>query len=666
MKDLFEQIKYLDATFLPIFGIDSIVDYVTEISVNDLKEDDEFLEKVNQEVMNLREYFPARDFSFHKTDNQIKTEKQAFSYLLKCLNIAKIPHDLTNRRNVMHVRLISENIVLKQYIEKFKMFGQTSEIRNSESENQNTVNGPWLNSGVIPEPCDPSGFVLDKQEPAQPQVYELEYDEFKKGVIDRDEVITFRVPLTSFFAKDRQIMNRHMRQNLKNVVINAEILGTNNDQREATNALINAMVPDISYTVSFMKIEAFKSKFEFGKPLFPENVYIPYKYQDFSEMSIHIDLPTDFGLKFNNSLVLSVDMSVFALRGKMRNMMIDGNYSLDIPFVTFDNKENGLRCCKKMIGVMYLKANWFDKDDVETRTWEIPQDVEFEDYYLMIDEQAVKCKEITKVGKNQESSKIAIMCLVSSDYQNVCAPLRNRYSIDAYGVEGDTFAFDIFINHYSDTFHDLKIRFPSDLIQNPKFTLVYQSKYGEDLESHHLPYELEREIENNTAHTVFAIKRYNREYMLHNYDQLCLVLRVEINKQEVPTVINYLDLITVENYWCSPMRRELFEYNRTYDFVETLKEPKTIRVWKQLMKSKRAHWKMGDDFKQVAYNSRIEKKQERIAKKEKSKSGSGSKGGNRGRPNRPATKAKGGRGNRGGNRGGRRGKVKRAQRSEST
>lgn len=659
MKDLFEQIKYLDATFLPIFGIDSIVDYVTEISVNDLKEDDGFLEKVNQEVSNLREYFPARDFSFHKTDNQIKTEKQAFSYLLKCLNTAKIPHDLTNRRNVMYVRLISENIVLKQYIEKFKMFGQISEIRNSDSENQNTVNGPWLNPVSISEPSksfpfiDPAGFVLGKQVRFPPQAYELKYDEFQKGVIDRDEVITFRVPLTSFFAKDRQIMSRHMRQNLKNVVINAEILGTDDDQREATNALINGMIQDISYNVSFMKMECFKSKFEFGKPLFPENMYIPYKYQDYAEMSIHIDLPTDFELKFNNSLVLSVDVSVFDLRAKMRNMMIDGNYSLVIPFTTFDGGENGLKCQSRMIGVMY------HKDDVKNETWEIPQDVEFEDYYLTIDEKTVKCKEITKVSENQESSQTAIMCLVSSDYQNVCAPLRNRYSIDAYRVEGDAIVFDIFINRCSDTFHDLKVRFPNDSIQNPKFTLVYQSKYGEDLEYHSLDYELETEIENNTEHAVFAIKRYNREYMLHNYCQLCLVLRIEINKQEVPTVINYLDLITVENYWCTPMRRELFEYTRTYDFMETLKEPKTIRVWKQLMKSKRAHWKMADDFKQVAYNSRMEKKQERIAKKEKSK------GGNRGRPNRPATKAKGGRGGRG-NRGGRRGKVKRAQRSDST
>src|SRR5438270_2327197 len=126
MKELELQIKFLDKTFLPACGINSIVDYGTTISAFSLEHR---LNDINAILKELRKVFPVKKFNLHKTNYKITSGKQAFSIAKICLSIACIPFEA---KNTNAMRLLEENFLLTK-IRKEKRL-EMAEIRPSLSD----------------------------------------------------------------------------------------------------------------------------------------------------------------------------------------------------------------------------------------------------------------------------------------------------------------------------------------------------------------------------------------------------------------------------------------------------------------------------------------------------------------------------------------------------
>lgn len=139
MKAINEQIKFIDTALLPLFGLKNIIDYNNFIKceINE-KDEKEFLIKINNILTELKCIFPVKRFNLHKTDNTIKSYKQAINILKMCLEIANVNYILDKFNNDKIVRLNSTNLNLYRYIEKMEKINETSDLRIFR-ENTNSI-----------------------------------------------------------------------------------------------------------------------------------------------------------------------------------------------------------------------------------------------------------------------------------------------------------------------------------------------------------------------------------------------------------------------------------------------------------------------------------------------------------------------------------------------
>jgi hypothetical protein len=613
MKDLGEQIKYLDTVFLPLFGIKSIIDYETEVSTTILSEDDEFLNKINNEIDNLKRIFPAREFSLHKTNNEIKTHKQAFSFLLKCLSIANVLHNISNKRNVTHVRLISENIVLKRYIENTKMFSQNTENRQFVDKNENHDSN-----------ADQKELQVDlgkcmKYNPFQgahtngallPKSIQITEEEYRESIIDKGNVVNFKVPLTTFFTNKQCISTTFLKQNIKNIRINAEIMDTASDENstKTTNTLMNKMIGDVNYRFMVQGMTLFGGKFEFGTNLIPDNMYMPFGYLLHTSCDIQIDIPERLRDQFNNSMVLSIDVDVVRYKARVRRKLQSNYFDLKLKIKDSYGKDNILICTS---GIMGLKYNRDDRSDIEKDDdggIVLPLDAEVDDFEVG----NFNCRMI-KTGNDDTRYALLYTCVGKMPYDICGTDDSHTYKIDAYQIKGDDIVFYIDLLHDGDTVSDIKLMFSNNNITSARFRLLYRAASGEELEAHDLDFTSQVETDNERERTVFKIDRYHREHMLHHYKCLQTTIQVTINKDEfIQYPVNVVDVCMNKYFWAGNNRDELFSYRKKYDFVESLTVPKAIKIWRQIMRSMnmtisghRSGWKNSNDMYFVPKEKRI-------------------------------------------------------------
>ncbi len=121
MKNLRDQIEFIDKKLIVLFGFKGIVDYVHSISLTDVDTIKLDLVKLNDLIPEFRKIFHAKNFSLHKTDYKIQTEVQAVCLLKTCLEVTSIPFDVSIKKNKRTLRLISKNNVLEDYINTLKM-----------------------------------------------------------------------------------------------------------------------------------------------------------------------------------------------------------------------------------------------------------------------------------------------------------------------------------------------------------------------------------------------------------------------------------------------------------------------------------------------------------------------------------------------------------------
>lgn len=102
--------------FLKLFGVQSLCDFKTEISVKILKTQKNFLTNVNKLVPELLSLFPKSKIGLSRKNNVIDTEELAVTTLLKCLNILNIGFVKIHKSTHNAVRLVKPNLLYMQYI----------------------------------------------------------------------------------------------------------------------------------------------------------------------------------------------------------------------------------------------------------------------------------------------------------------------------------------------------------------------------------------------------------------------------------------------------------------------------------------------------------------------------------------------------------------------
>jgi hypothetical protein len=116
MEYTLEHYKFVDKTLLPVFGFKSIIDYKTNVCLNDLDKKKDFLDLMNNLIDTIKKLFIVKEFSLHKYDGKIKTILQAIGILKKCLQLLNINYVFETHKNIKYMRLVEKNILLGEYI----------------------------------------------------------------------------------------------------------------------------------------------------------------------------------------------------------------------------------------------------------------------------------------------------------------------------------------------------------------------------------------------------------------------------------------------------------------------------------------------------------------------------------------------------------------------
>ncbi len=166
MKNLKDQIEFIDKKLIVLFGFKGITDYTHIINITDVDTIKIDLNRINELIPDFRKVFHAKNFSLHKTDYKIQTDVQAVCLLKTCLEVTSIPFDVSLKKNKRIMRLISKNNVLEDYINTLKM-----------SENgilkANTIEAKTIDKGLIYTPGQQIGenlFFLGKDKPTSDTV----------------------------------------------------------------------------------------------------------------------------------------------------------------------------------------------------------------------------------------------------------------------------------------------------------------------------------------------------------------------------------------------------------------------------------------------------------------------------------------------------------------
>jgi hypothetical protein len=114
VKSRDKQIEILDRIILPVYGFQNVRDYDYVLTTQTLDTIEDLMVHVDHLIPIIKQYFPVKNFNFHKTQNHVIDHQQAFSILKKCLEIAGVPYELSyctqQGQKIKQLRLFREKI----------------------------------------------------------------------------------------------------------------------------------------------------------------------------------------------------------------------------------------------------------------------------------------------------------------------------------------------------------------------------------------------------------------------------------------------------------------------------------------------------------------------------------------------------------------------------
>lgn len=285
MKDINEQIKFIDTKLLPLFGLKNIIDYNNFIKCElDKKEEEQFIININNLLSEIKSIFPVKRFNLHKTDDKIKSYKQAINILKMCLEIANINYVIDKFNDNKIVRLNTTNLFLYRYIEKMDFSNKNTDLRQTENILSNCDKKVHEN---IKE-YTPIEIINKHLTPGTKESHKT-YNTYTNDDLRNQIKTTNNTQI--------QLRLRHFIQNdgakIFKLPLNLTQINNIHSIKIAENELCDlkkAKVLDKYYILSNRYGYLIDGDFKFNKNLIPNNIIIPLNLSLYTDLSLYIPI----------------------------------------------------------------------------------------------------------------------------------------------------------------------------------------------------------------------------------------------------------------------------------------------------------------------------------------------------------------------------------------
>lgn len=329
MKSKTNQIIFLDTKLLPIYGFNSIYDYKTKISENDLSKDSHLLTKLNLIINDFKKYFPIKNFSLHKTNNKITSVKHAISFLKRCLIITIVPFEFATIKGIKWLRLIPQNNILTNYINNKKM----SEIRYLKTENESLNDSCLSDYGKMVGPIS------------------IKYDEILNSV-KKTINKTIYVPFINHYNKGKlELSSRDLSfyyENLSSIKITLT-------SKLVSDDVIKKYLEGKQYSIVISRTQIlYKGAYKFDANLIPYDIILFGPLSKYSEISIEFDNFELFDI-VKDLVLIKIDYDVKHFNPSVKNIIEKNNVIINIPLPDLNqsNKLNYLMYANGCLKLMY-------------------------------------------------------------------------------------------------------------------------------------------------------------------------------------------------------------------------------------------------------------------------------------------------------------------------
>ena len=128
---LHEQYDYAN-DLVKIFGFKNLADFTAEISYAELKKHEEYIcTAINETLSLFKSLFKMKKFNLTRLNYELKTIDQAMSFFKKILDSLFIAYDTPRISGTYFVRLIRENKIYAEYINKMSNIDQKVKCENA-------------------------------------------------------------------------------------------------------------------------------------------------------------------------------------------------------------------------------------------------------------------------------------------------------------------------------------------------------------------------------------------------------------------------------------------------------------------------------------------------------------------------------------------------------
>ena len=296
MKNKLLQIKFVDKQLLPLFGIQSIIDYNSKISLNDIKKNINILNQLNNIMNTIKLLFSIKEFNLHKTDYIIKTYTQAYALFKKCLLICNINFEIISFDKINYVRLIKKNILLKNYINTIKM----SDVRE-----------------LSKIPTKSENFKV------------IKYQEFLIN-IKKENLFTYYLPMNKMHHCDDKSELSFFLNNFINCDFKGLSIDFISDNNIISNEYLKQNIYGSNYNIIMNGYIIYESVLIANKNLFPD-VILPFSLNKYSQIKIVIFSKIPF-LLLKNILTVKLTVTRVIFKKKLLSKFTKNNLLLKIPF----------------------------------------------------------------------------------------------------------------------------------------------------------------------------------------------------------------------------------------------------------------------------------------------------------------------------------------------
>ncbi len=284
MKNLRDQIEFIDKKLIVLYGFKDITDYSHSINITDVETIKIDLMKINELIPEFRNVFQAKNFNLHKTNYKIETETQAICLLRTSLEVTSIPFDISLKKNKRILRLISKNNILDDYINELKT-KKMSDIRTL-SENTKILDlteaSQSLGNKEEKAQIEDSTQILIKADKGYKQIEDITKDMLNEA-IESTFQYNFSVQLNKEFLNtiqsNKSIVGVDIStygisgKSVKNCIVSIKSKMVDNKPL-ISQEVLNEILSDLTYKIYIGYQEIYENKFVNNKDIIISDIII--------------------------------------------------------------------------------------------------------------------------------------------------------------------------------------------------------------------------------------------------------------------------------------------------------------------------------------------------------------------------------------------------------